>query len=41
MHEGILCDFKKEENELIPFIIINELTSMQLLAVAHGGRKLL
>jgi hypothetical protein len=33
MHEGILCDFKKEKNELIPFIIINELTSMQLLAV--------
>ena len=34
MHGGILCHFKREDNELIPFITTNELTSMQLLAVA-------
>jgi len=34
MHGGILCHFKREENELIPYITTNELTSMQLLAIA-------
>jgi hypothetical protein len=34
MHGGILCHFNREDNELIPFITTNELTSMQLLAVA-------
>jgi hypothetical protein len=34
MHGGILCHFNRNDNELIPFITTNELTSIQLLAVA-------
>ena len=29
MHGGILCHFKREENELIPYITTNELNNLR------------